>query len=547
MALKLPWVHGELSRLSLLVHLIALLALVAPPLPVSRAASVVTHLSGFDGPLPSGGAIVENQVLKSSVFQHLRVGRGPPVHPASSAHASTLLSGDRVRGSGRGYWITGAELFYYFVESERNPVTDVVLLWLSGGPGCSSLYALLYEIGPVRFVLKPYDGTVPQLVYSPDFSWSNMASILFVDSPVGSGFSYAHDPKGYDVGDISASKKMLTFLQKWFDDHPKYLQIHFTLAEIHMLERWFLLLHTIFQVVTTSVLTLGRLFELKRCNIHILISRHGYIVGNPFTGDNIDLNSRIPSSHSFGIISDQLSCQKFLKETYCRQYVRLVCQNQGDMPQKRKSLAEEQYPLSSPPDKPPFTCFQGYGHYLSYFWANDNATRAALGIKEGTLTEWMRCRSSADLPYTYDLSSSITYHYKLTTMGYRALVYRGDHDLIVPFSGTQAWIRSLNFSIVDDWRAWHLDGQAAGLSHLLMLLHSSLIFLSLSQTIDCRGTEPSSVGGRCCYISPLSRFTITYANNLTFATVKGGSHLPPETQPKESFAMAKRWLDNHSL
>jgi hypothetical protein len=40
----------------------------------------------------------------------------------------------------------------------------------------------------------------------------------------------------------------------------------------------------------------------------------------------------------------------------------------------------------------------------------------------------------------------------------------GDHDLEAPFLGTHAWIRSLNFSIVDDWRAWHLNGQAAGLS-----------------------------------------------------------------------------------
>ena len=32
----------------------------------------------------------------------------------------------------------------------------------------------------------------------------------------------------------------------------------------------------------------------------------GYIVGNPATGDKIDENYRIPFSHSFGIISDQL-------------------------------------------------------------------------------------------------------------------------------------------------------------------------------------------------------------------------------------------------
>lgn len=104
------------------------------------------------------------------------------------------------------------------------------------------------------------------------------------------------------------------------------------------------------------------------------------------------------------------------------------------------------------------------------------------------MDEWVRCHDG-DLPYSKDIKSSIKYHRNLTSKGYRALVYSGDHDAIVPFLGTQAWVRSLNLPIVDDWRAWHLDGQSAG-------------------------------------------FTIAYANNLTFATVKGGGHTPPEYQPE---------------
>jgi serine carboxypeptidase-like clade 1 len=100
--------------------------------------------------------------------------------------------------------------------------------------------------GPVKFVERRYNGTLPQLVYNP-YSWTQvrmgdalcltflhdasrsisvvnhlnqwvnriqMASIIFVDSPVGSGFSYARDPRGYDVGDISSSLQILTFLRK---------------------------------------------------------------------------------------------------------------------------------------------------------------------------------------------------------------------------------------------------------------------------------------------------------------------------------------------
>ncbi|CAN6286948.1 unnamed protein product [Urochloa humidicola] len=171
------------TPLLLLLRLIAWLLLALPPLPLPGAvATVVTHLPGFDGALPfyleTGYVGVEEE--------------------------------------------TGTELFYYYVESERSPSTDPLLLWLTGGPRCSAFSALAYEIGPVKFIEKRYNGTLPELVYNP-FSWTQMTSIVFVDSPVGSGFSYARDRRGYDVGDISSSLQIVTFLRKWFDDHPEYL------------------------------------------------------------------------------------------------------------------------------------------------------------------------------------------------------------------------------------------------------------------------------------------------------------------------------------
>lgn len=42
----------------------------------------------------------------------------------------------------------------------------------------------------------------------------------------------------------------------------------------------------------------------------------------------------------------------------------------------------------------------------------------------------------------------------------------GDHDMVVPFQSTQAWIRGLNYPIIDDWRPWIVEGQYAGGIHI---------------------------------------------------------------------------------
>ncbi|KAG1366951.1 putative Serine carboxypeptidase-like 17 [Cocos nucifera] len=120
----------------------------------------------------------------------------------------------------------------------------------------------------------------------------------------------------------------------------------------------------------------------------------------------------------------------------------------------------------------------------------------------GTVTEWQRCNH--DLTYTKDIPNNTNYHLSLTSKGYHALIYSGDHDLVVPFLGTQAWIRSLNFSVVDEWRSWHVGGQVAG-------------------------------------------YTTTYSNNLTFATVRGAGHTAPEYKPEECLAMLQRWISSRPL
>ncbi|TXG61089.1 hypothetical protein EZV62_012452 [Acer yangbiense] len=115
-----------------------------------------------------------------------------------------------------------SQLFYYFVESQRSPALDPLMLWLTGGPGCSVLSAFFYENGPVAFDYGNYNGSLPQLHLSP-YAWTKGLNIIYVDAPVGTGFSYSTTQENYYVNDTKSATQIYEFLRKWLIEHPQFL------------------------------------------------------------------------------------------------------------------------------------------------------------------------------------------------------------------------------------------------------------------------------------------------------------------------------------
>ena len=71
--------------------------------------------------------------------------------------------------------------YFRFTESQSKPSTDPVILWLTGGPGCSGISALLTEIGPL--IVNP-DGRTLRF---NEYGWNKKANILILESPAGVG------------------------------------------------------------------------------------------------------------------------------------------------------------------------------------------------------------------------------------------------------------------------------------------------------------------------------------------------------------------------
>jgi cathepsin A (carboxypeptidase C) len=119
--------------------------------------------------------------------------------------------------------VDGDKHFYFwFFESRDKPATDPLVLWLNGGPGCSSFTGLLMELGPCRVNPGGKDTTL-----NPD-SWNSRANVIFLDQPVNTGFSYT---EGEDVRTSDkAAEDVYAFLQIFLKDYPKYASSNFTVT-----------------------------------------------------------------------------------------------------------------------------------------------------------------------------------------------------------------------------------------------------------------------------------------------------------------------------
>ncbi|CCD22841.1 carboxypeptidase C NDAI_0A06870 [Naumovozyma dairenensis CBS 421] len=110
--------------------------------------------------------------------------------------------------------------FYWFFESRNDPKNDPLILWLNGGPGCSSFTGLLFELGPSSI------GPDMKPIHNP-YSWNNNASVIFLEQPLGVGFSYG-DEKVTSTN--VAGKDVYIFLELFFKKFPHLRDVDFHIA-----------------------------------------------------------------------------------------------------------------------------------------------------------------------------------------------------------------------------------------------------------------------------------------------------------------------------
>lgn len=409
-------------------------------------------------------------------------------------------------------------LHYWFVESQGDPSKDPVILWLNGGPGCSSLDGFLSEHGPF---LVADDG---KTLNENQYSWNKLANIIYLEAPAGVGYSYAVD-KNYTTNDDQTSLDNYWALKYFFSNYPEFSTNEFYITGES---------YGGIYVPTLSVrVAADNNFNFK-----------GFAVGNGIGDWSLNDDSLVYFAYYHGLLSEKewlnivasccdggnstvgncvfgktnsSTCEKALVPfgeclnglniydlfDECHPappplgsvvvhphqlFLSVPGQHRVDL---KKLLASN----TSLAVVPPCVNVTGITNYL-----NTRAVRRALHIPDD-LPTWSICSA---IDYKKQYTSMRNQYVNLLSLGkLKMMLYNGDADMACNFLGEEWFVDSLPLKMKEKRSHW--------------------FYKALDGTKQIAGT--------------VQKF-----NDFTFLTVKGAGHMVPQDKPIQAFQMLSNFL-----
>ncbi|XP_074644428.1 lysosomal protective protein-like [Tubulanus polymorphus] len=426
----------------------------------------------------------------------------------------------------------GRLLHYWFMEASKDSAKAPVVLWLNGGPGCSSLGGLLTEHGP--FLINK-DGK--HLNYNP-YSWNLVSNMLYLEAPAGVGFSYS-PYKNYTTDDDETSLNNYHALVDFFDKYPEFRKNEFYITGES------------YGGIYVPTLA-NRVMENRDINLK------GIAVGNGLSSTKSNDNSIIYFGYFHGLFSKDLwqnlttvcckttddcnfhdnpdlTCQSKVQEAVGLIYRsginmynlyascavegnfgglkktndgKVVYHDPGFLFSRNKFLVQERQKIyrygNNVRMDPPCVNFTSITNYL-----NSNLVRKELHIPS-SVQQWTVCSSVVNMNYRRIYNSMKQQYLRLlATKKYRVLVYNGDVDMACNFLGDQWFTDDLNQKEIRPRKAWHY-------------------FDPKSETLQIAGF-------------------VRQFEDLTVLTVKGAGHMVPGDKPNPAFVMFNKFLQGSAF
>ncbi|KAI0774787.1 serine carboxypeptidase [Trametes elegans] len=326
-------------------------------------------------------------------------------------------------------------LWFWFFEARHNPDTAPLTLWLNGGPGSSSMIGLFQEHGPCR-ITNDSKSVDP----NPN-SWNEVSNMLYLDQPVGVGFSHGETKVGTSQ---QAAQDIWEFLQILFKDgrFAKYQKHDFALwTESYILDQNAAIANGSLSDISVNLKTFG----VGDGTTDALLQYPGYIQyakSNPYQSPLIPLDQIDAINQNLtkpGGCSDQIAeCYKTgIDDTcsdaqnYCNTYV--LGPIEGDW--------DPYYVLSKYPDP--------YPPALDDFLANETLTKAI-----GAESQWAMINYDVytNFAHTGDwMRNARPPLERVVDAGVRTLVYVGDADMITNVAGIESLLDGMQTKFSDEY------------------------------------------------------------------------------------------------
>uniref|UniRef100_A0A0C9S7C0 Carboxypeptidase n=1 Tax=Wollemia nobilis TaxID=56998 RepID=A0A0C9S7C0_9CONI len=383
---------------------------------------------------------------------------------------------------------SGALMFYVYYEAihPADQLSDTpILLWLQGGPGCSGLIGNLDELGPWRVGedLRLHRNSAP---------WNRIFGVLFVDSPIGSGFSVAPSTQDIPTNQEEVARDLYSAIQAFYDLNSEFRSRPFYLTGESYAGKY------------VPSLADYMVRQLDKGGSEKALRIDGLAIGNGLTHPEVQVQSHAKVAYAMGLIDFQ---QKMYMETLQQEAVNLVLQqkwNEALLARNRVfSLLENSTNLVTLYDirkTVPYSSFKNGTDYLTPF-VNLPSVKEAL--KADVNKTWEGCSGEVNARMREDIMKSTKWMVERLLLRMPVLLYQGQFDLRDGVVSVEEWMQTLHWNALTDFwaserKVWKVSKVVAG------------------------------------YIRSHS--------NLTHVVVAGAGHLVPTDQNLHSQVMIESWV-----
>ncbi|XP_042409727.1 serine carboxypeptidase 24 isoform X1 [Zingiber officinale] len=423
----------------------------------------------------------------------------------------------------------GRALFYWLTEAASYSAKKPLVLWLNGGPGCSSVaYGASEEIGPFRI------NKTGSSLYLNKFSWNREANLLFLESPAGVGFSYTDTVSDLkNSGDERTAQDALMFLIHWMSRFPQYKNRDFYISGESYAG------HYVPQLAKKIV-------EYNKASLKPFINLKGILVGNAVTDNYFDSIGTISYWWTHSMISDQTYRSILSSCNFSSPKASHECDHVVSYAMNHEFGDIDQYSIYTPScvaSSPKNTTRQhkirfkntlihgrssfGYDpcteNYSEKYYNRQDVQKAMHANTTGIPYKWTACSDILIKTWADTQISMLPTYKELIAAGLRIWMFRytltlaqrkqcvtisivhcsGDIDSVVPVTATRFAISHLRLKIKIPWYPWYLGRQVGG-------------------------------------------WTEVY-EGMTFASVRGAGHEVPLLQPKRAFQLFASFLAGKPL